>query len=160
VERAANKSVGAEETFARDLDDDDELAAELLRLSDRVASRLTDVSTRARTITVKIRLADFETFTRSATITTATSDAWTIFHTARGAFMTFRRGRRSVRLLGVSASGLVRGPIPEQLSLDPAPRYAEAEQAVTRVRERFGRTSLGFARLLNGRRSRDGVEDD
>jgi DNA polymerase IV len=160
VERAANKSVGAEETFERDLDDEDELAAELLRLSDRVASRLTDASMRARTITVKIRLADFETFTRSATIKTHTSDAWTIFQTARGAFASFRRGRRSVRLLGVSASGVVSGPMPEQLSLEPAPRYAEAERALAKVRERFGRKALRFARLLDDRRGRDDAPGD
>ncbi len=155
VERAANKSVGAEETFERDLDDDDELSAEILRLSDRVASRLTDASMKARTITVKIRLADFETFTRSATLKTLTSDAWTIFQTARDAFRSFRRGRRSVRLLGVSASGVTNDLPPEQLSLEPAPRYPEAEQALTKVRERFGRTALGFARLMDERRRRD-----
>jgi DNA polymerase IV len=156
VERAANKSVGAEETFERDLDDDDELGAELLRLSDRVASRLTDAKMRARTITVKIRLADFATFTRSATIETHTSDAWTIFQTARDAFRSFRRGRRTVRLLGVSASGITHGPMPEQLSLEPKPRYAEAEEALANVRDRFGRESLRFARLLDER----GAPDD
>ena len=159
VERAASKSVGAEETFERDIDDDDELAAELLRLSDRVASRLTEAKMRARTITVKIRLADFETFTRSATIKTQTSDAWTILQTARDAFGSFRRGRRSVRLLGVTASGIVRGPLSEQLSLEPAPRYAEAEQALAKVRERFGRSALRFARLLDDRRGGDSAAD-
>jgi DNA polymerase-4 len=151
--------VGAEETFERDIDDDDELDAELLRLSDRVASRLIEAGMRARTITVKIRLSDFETFTRSATIKTHTSDAWTIFHTARDAFGSFRRGRRSVRLLGVSASGVVHGPLPEQLSLDPTPRYAEAEQALANVRQRFGRSALRFARLMDDRRGRDDAAD-
>jgi DNA polymerase-4 len=159
VERAPSKSVGAEETFERDLDDDDELGAELLRLSDRVASRLMDASIRARTITVKIRLADFETFTRSVTLSMPTNDAWTIFQTARDAFGRLRRGRRSVRLLGVTASGLVTGPLPQQLTLEPQPRYADAEQALTKVRERFGRKALGFARLLDDRRSREDADD-
>ena len=154
--RARSKSVGAEETFERDIDDADELAAELLRLSDRVASRLVDTDTRARTITVKIRLADFETYTRSATLRSPSSDAWTIFQTARTAFEAFRRGRRSVRLLGVTGSGLVRGPVPEQLSLEPKPRYAEAEAALAKVRKRFGRGALRFARLIGeDRRERD-----
>jgi DNA polymerase-4 len=157
VGRAANKSVGAEETFERDLDDDDEMGAELLRLSDRVASRLTEAHTRARTITVKIRLADFETVTRSATLTAPTSDAWTIFRTARDAFASFRRGRRSVRLLGVSASGLVTGPLPEQLSLEPKPRYEQGQEALSKVRERFGREALGFARILDDREGRGGA---
>jgi DNA polymerase-4 len=150
-ERASSKSVGAEETFEEDIDDEDAIAAELLRLSDRVASRLVDADTRARTITVKIRLADFQTHTRSATLTTPTSDAWTIFQTARRAFGSFRRGRRSVRLLGVTGSGLVSGPILEQLSLEPKPRYAEAEAALSDVRKKFGRGSVRFAKLLEER---------
>jgi DNA polymerase IV len=154
-DRARSKSAGAEETFERDIDDADELAAELLRLSDRVASRLVGADTRARTITVKIRLADFETFTRSATLRSPTSDAWTIFQTARSAFEGFRRGRRSVRLLGVTASGLVRGPQAEQLTLEPTPRYAEAEAALAKVRKRFGRGALRFARLIGEDRERD-----
>ena len=139
VERAANKSVGAEETFERDLDDDDDArrrAAASVRPR-RVAAR-SRRRLRARTITVKIRLADFETFTRSATIETPTSDAWTIFQTARGAF---GRSGADGAASGCSVSrraGIVRGPLPEQLTLEPKPRYAEAEQALAKVRERFG----------------------
>ena len=106
--RGSAKSVGAEETFSSDLDDEDALAGELLRLADRVASRLMDAGVRARTITVKIRTADFNTYTRSATLRVPTADAWTIFQTARDAFQAFRRGRRTIRLLGVTGSGLAR----------------------------------------------------
>lgn len=148
-----NKSVGAEETFAHDLDDEDALAGELLRLSDRVASRLVDAKVRARTITVKIRTADFNTYTRSATLRVPTSDAWTIFQTARGAYEAFRRGRRTIRLLGVTGSGLVEGPLPQQLTLDPTPKYAEAEEALSKVRKKFGRSALRFAKLLKTDRS-------
>lgn len=147
-----SKSVGAEETFERDLDDEDALAAELLRLCDRVASRLVDAQMRARTITVKIRTADFNTYTRSATIRVPTSDVWTIFHTARGAYDAFRRGRRSIRLLGVTGSGLIEGPLPQQLTLEPQPPYAEAEAALSKVRKRFGRASVGLAKLLKTQR--------
>ena len=146
--RVDNKSVGAEETFERDLDDDDEIAGELLRLADRVAARLTDAGMRARTFTVKIRVADFQTFTRSATIREPTSDAWTIFATARDAYGAFKRGRRSLRLLGVSASQITKGAMPQQLTLDPGPRYAEAEEAMSKVRKRFGKGALKFAKLL------------
>ena len=155
-ERAAGKSVGAEETFEEDIDDDDAIAAELLRLSDRVASRLTDAGTRARTITVKIRLADFDTHTRSETLGAPTSDTWTIFRTAGRAYGRFRRGRRSVRLLGVSGSGLTAGSLPEQLTFDPKPRYAEAEAAVASVRKKFGREAVRFAKLLGGDGGPDG----
>jgi hypothetical protein len=71
-----------------------------------------------------------------------------VFATARGAYAAFRRGRRTIRLLGVTGSGLVSGPLPEQLTLDPKPRYAEAEAALSKVRKKFGRTALRFAKLL------------
>jgi DNA polymerase-4 len=155
-DRERSKSVGAEETFATDIDDEDAIAAELLRLSDRIASRLTDAGYRARTITVKIRTADFDTFTRSVTIGVPTSDAWTIFQTARQAYGHYRRGRRSLRLLGVTGSGIVTGEIAEQLTLEPKPRYAEAEQALSSVRKKFGRSSLRFAKLLKPDKRDDG----
>jgi DNA polymerase-4 len=155
--RSEARSTGAEETFERDLDDEDEIAGELLRLSDRIAQRLTEAEVRARTITVKIRTADFNTFTRSATIKVPTSDAWTIFQTARTAYGAFRRGRRSIRLLGVTGSGLVEGPVLEQLTLEPKPKYAEAEDALSKVRKRFGRSSLSFAKLLRPDRDADVV---
>lgn len=149
--RPANKSVGAEETFEQDIDDEEMIAAELLRLSDRVASRLVNAHFRARTVTVKIRTADFSTFTRSVTLDMPTSDVWTIFATAREAYGAFRRGRRALRLLGVTGSGLISGPVPEQLSFDPKPQYKEAEEALAKVRKKFGSDAVKLARLLGER---------
>jgi DNA polymerase-4 len=146
--RADARSTGAEETFDRDLSDDEEILAELLRMSDRVASRLAKSGRTARTITVKIRVADFTTFTRSRTITHPTDDVWTIFRTASEAYASFRRGRRSLRLIGVSASGLSEGRDPEQLTFDRRTPYPEAEQAMTRVRKKFGDGALRLARLV------------
>jgi DNA polymerase-4 len=142
------RSVGAEETFETDLDTDDALEAELLRLSDRVASRLVKAGVRARTITVKLRLADFKTHTRSATLKVPTDDVWTIFATAQESYRGFRRGKRALRLLGVTASHLVSGPVSEQLSFGRKPAYAEAEKAMARVRKRFGDAAVRLARLV------------
>lgn len=144
----AAKSVGAEETFAKDLSSDDAIHREILRLADRVASRLVAGGLTARTITLKLRYATFETKTRSKTLGTATDDVWTINATARDAYASVRRGRRPVRLVGVTATGLVRGPAPEQLTLEPRPRYAEAGRAITRARERFGSGAVTFGALL------------
>jgi len=146
--RGDNKSVGAEETFPYDLDDEDAIGAELLRLADRVASRLVKAKQSTRTITVKIRVADFTTYTRSRTLKTPTDDVWTIFATAHEAYTAFRRGRRTLRLLGVSASNIASGEITEQLSLEGSPAYAEAEHALARVRDRFGSDALRLARLV------------
>src|SRR4029453_13435185 len=59
------KSVGHEETFERDLDDTEEISRELLHLSGRVAARLRDDGYRARTVTLKVRLAQLPSPTRS-----------------------------------------------------------------------------------------------
>ena len=146
--RGENKSIGAESTFPYDLDDEDAIGAELLRLADRVSSRMVRASVHARTITVKIRVADFTTFTRSRTLKIPTDDVWTVFATAREAYTAFRRGRRTLRLLGISASNLEAGEVSAQLSLDRAPAYTEAEHALSAVRERFGSDAVRLARLV------------
>src|SRR6266702_8387696 len=64
----AEKSIGAEETFDVDVDDPDVLRRELLRLSGRTARSLRASGCAARTIVVKLRLADFTTITRSRTL--------------------------------------------------------------------------------------------
>ena len=143
------KSVGAEETFDRDLASEDRIEAEILRLADRVAYRLAKAEMSGRTITLKVRLSDFATHTRSRTLRRPTSDVWTIYSAARESYRGFRRGRQRVRLLGVSASGLVSGPVPEQLTLDRRPSYTQAERAVVSVRKRFGRDAVSLARLID-----------
>ncbi|MSY18179.1 MAG: DNA polymerase IV, partial [Actinobacteria bacterium] len=64
----ATKSIGHEETFARDLHDVADLHTELVRLSDGVASRLRAAGFGARTLTLKVRFAGFTTITRSTTL--------------------------------------------------------------------------------------------
>ncbi len=62
------KSVGAEETFERDLVTVDEIARALLRLSDRVSSRLRSAGISGQTVNVKVRFANFVTLTRAKTL--------------------------------------------------------------------------------------------
>ena len=68
----APKSVSHEETFERDLDADEDILRELLDLSGRVATRLREDGYRARTVVLKVRLANFQTLTRSRTLPDAT----------------------------------------------------------------------------------------
>src|SRR3954468_15299272 len=74
-----DKSIGAEETFPRDVDDPAVVRRELLRLSERTAARLREQGYVGRTISVKIRFADFTTITRSRTLKDATDVAQEIF---------------------------------------------------------------------------------
>jgi DNA polymerase-4 len=100
------KSVSAENTFATDLTDPGEIRQELARLAGRVARRLERHGLRGRTVTVKLRLADFTTFTRQATLPGFTCAEVDICEAAwRLAALELPPGR-AFRLLGVGVSSL------------------------------------------------------
>jgi DNA polymerase-4 len=143
----APKSVGHEETFEHDVDDDEELLRELLALSGRVATRLRADGFRARTVTMKVRLATFTTLTRSRTLADPTDVGADLYQTVAELYRALPGERRRVRLLGVQASGLVAAGA-EQLALLRGERWADVERAVDRIDDRFGRGSAMPASLL------------
>ncbi|MSQ05716.1 MAG: DNA polymerase IV [Dehalococcoidia bacterium] len=101
------KSVSAENTFATDLADPQEIRLELARLASRVAQRLARHELRGRTVTVKLRLSDFTTFTRQATLPSHTCAEADISDAAwRLAALELAPGR-AFRLLGVGVSILI-----------------------------------------------------
>ena len=59
------KSIGQEETFPRDVADREALRREILRMAERVGSRLREHGLAGRTVTIKVRFPDFRTITRS-----------------------------------------------------------------------------------------------
>ena len=146
----APKSVSHEETYARDLDHEDDILREILRLSHRVAARLRAEGFRARTITLKLRLPSFATLTRSRTLATPTDLAAEVFHVARELLAKLPPGRRRFRLIGVAATGLVSAGA-EQLALHREDRWEDAERALDRVERRFGKGAARPASLLRGR---------
>jgi DNA polymerase-4 len=151
----APRSLSHEETYARDLEDRDEVLRELLRLSHRVAARLRSDGYRARTVTVKFRLPSFSTLTRSRTLPDATDVAADLFDVARTLYEALPSGRRRFRLLGVAGSGLIPGGA-EQVELIRSGRWGEAERALDRVERRFGAGAAVPASLLRrGRRPHD-----
>jgi DNA polymerase-4 len=103
------KSVSAENTFATDLADPEEIRQELARLAGRVARRLERHQLRGRTVTVKLRLADYTTFTRQTTLPGYTWAEGDICDAAwRLASLELAAGR-AFRLLGVGVSSLADG---------------------------------------------------
>jgi DNA polymerase-4 len=147
------KSVSHEETFDRDLDDERELLRELLALSQRVGARLRQDGYRARTVTLKVRLANFTTLTRSRTVDPPTDVAADLYRLASDLFRALPGTRRRVRLLGVVATGLVAAG-EEQLALLRGERWSEVERAMDRIDRRFGRGSTMPATLLERGRNR------
>ena len=102
----AAKSCGSENTFPQDLLDLDTIRAELDRMARRAAGWLERKVLCARTVTIKVRYADFTTITRSRTEPPPTRDADTVAARALSLLPKTEVGTRPVRLLGVSVHNL------------------------------------------------------
>jgi DNA polymerase-4 len=150
VPHEPDKSIGAEETFARDVDDPAVVRRELLRLSERTAGRLREAGLVGRTVSVKIRFADFTTITRSRTLRDPTDVAQEIFATARGLYEALGLDRARLRLVGVRLEGLAEAETaPRQMLLgDRLHGRRAAEQAAGRAAQRFGSGAVRPASLV------------
>lgn len=142
-EDGETKSVGNEITFASDTSDEPEIHRSLLALSDKVSSRLREAGLKGRTVTLKIRLEGFETYTRAHTMPLATNYADVITREILELYAAFKRGRKKVRLLGVKVSGLLPADEKESLFEDPGDaRREKAHAAIERIRGKFGHSSI------------------
>jgi DNA polymerase-4 len=103
------KSISAEDTYPEDLVEVKEMRAEIDRLARRVAASVAKKGLFARTVTIKVRYANFTTVTRSHTEEPATQDAGSFVERALALLERTEAGRRPVRLLGVGAHGLSNG---------------------------------------------------
>ncbi len=144
----AAKSVGSEETFATDVDDPVQLAREVLRCAVRVGQRLREAGLAGRTVTLKLRFADFRTITRSRTLPGSSDNDTDIYAVARELLDRLRLGRVPVRLVGVSVSNLSGEGAPVQLRLGgEGAAWAAAVRAADAVRARFGDGAVDRASL-------------
>jgi DNA polymerase-4 len=145
-----DRSVGAEETFARDVEDPAVIRRELLRLSERCAARLRAMDQVGRTVSIKIRFADFKTITRSRTLTEPTDVARVVYDTARGLHEALGIDGALLRLVGVRVEGLMRvEETPHQLALAGGEdEWRAAEQAVDQATARFGSGAIRPAALV------------
>lgn len=154
------KSIGHEETFARDITDPQALARETARLAERVAARLRKAEKSARTVQLKVRFSDFHTITRALTLPAPTDLANDIARVAR-TLLEQVDVKDGVRLLGVSTSQLTVGAtvqteLPFESSERPTADWSALERAVDAVRDRFGDDAVGPAVLTDDRGLRVG----
>ncbi len=103
----ASKSSSCENTYAQDLLELEAIRAELDRMARENAEWLVRRQLAARTVTIKVRYADFTTVTRSHTLSVPSADADVISSWAKDLVARTDAGRRPVRLLGVRVQGLV-----------------------------------------------------
>jgi DNA polymerase-4 len=154
------KSISSERTFSRDLERDDELERWLVELAGSVGATLRAKGLRARTVTVKLRDADFRTRQHSRTLPEPFESDHGIREAAGELLRELREARRvPARLLGVGLSNLVARDTPAQLGLFPGaevPWETERDRAVShavdRLRDRFGEAAVQPGRMLDGPR--------
>ncbi|MGI5216007.1 DNA polymerase IV [Plantactinospora sp. CA-290183] len=147
----AEKSIGAEVTFDTDLAEPETIRRALLALAEKVGIRMRRAGQVGRTISIKVRFADFRTINRSRTVGGSTDVAREIFDTAWALFTGLGPGDR-IRLVGVRVEGLSdAGQTPRQLALGaPEHGWREAEAAADAAAARFGRSMVRPASLLGG----------
>lgn len=129
-------SISNESTFLHDVGDVQAIVDRLRSLAERVCWRARQRDIEARTITLKLRYADFETLTRSRTIRATNAEAQ-VYDCVLQLFRGNYDGRRRVRLLGVGLSNLQDAPLQMQLPLNRR-GGGQLGRAMDAVRERFG----------------------
>ena len=144
------KSIGQEETFARDLDDAEALKKVIIKQCERVVRRARAIACKGGTVVVKVRFGNFTTVTRRGPLPEATDRVQDIYPEAIKQLNRVELSGKKVRLIGVSLTGLIFSQ-PEQLCLFPgrAGRWSRAEQALDKIRERFGDQALVRASTLD-----------
>ena len=143
------KSISAEETYDKDLATRESMDRELLRLTERTATRLRKAGLVAGTIQIKIRQSDFKTYTRQRSVRPAANGTDQIYAVARdllSAWLSSNPGAK-IRLLGVGGGNLA---AVEQPDLFASTRTENTiDKAVDEIRDRFGKDLLGRARTLD-----------
>lgn len=147
------KSIGAEETFAVDVSDDDTLQAELLRLSHKTASRLRTAHLRTGGVSLKLRYEDFSTLTRSRRLPEPVDSAHALYVASCLLLASLGPRPMSVRLIGIRAERLEGADDgAHQLTIDRQDdNWRLAEETLDRVKGKFGSSMIMPARLLKPR---------
>jgi DNA polymerase-4 len=143
-----DKSISAAETFAQDLDDPEEILQEFLRLTEKAAARLRENGYYAKTISIKVRFADFSTISRSKTLPLPIDSTHEIYEIAKSLYLALNLDRARLRLVGISLDNLSEAA-PEQLLLGAREKgWREADTAIDRAKLRFGGGSVRPGRLI------------
>jgi DNA polymerase-4 len=144
------KSIGNEETFARDIDSPEEILAEFLRMAEKATARLRERGLFAKTVTMKIKFADFTTLSRAKTLPIGIDGTHETYEIVKKLYLALNNEGARIRLVGVSLSNLL-DEAPVQLELGARERgWRDADTAIDKAKARFGRGSVRPGRLITG----------
>ncbi|MFC1576102.1 DNA polymerase IV [Candidatus Omnitrophota bacterium] len=137
------KSVSNELTFGKDTDDDRKLESALMTLSEKVSGRLRHDGLKGRTITLKIRLTGFKTYTRAVTVEKCTNFADVLYKEVKRLYNVFDKRGKKVRLIGVKVSNLSTAGFRDSLFGETKDEKQEQiHKAVDRIKDKYGDDSI------------------
>jgi len=146
----AAKSVSHEITFDTDTTDYEKMRNTLFYICSELGLSLHKDNLQGKTITLKIRLDDFSTFTRSKSCREYINSSDVIFNCAFELFKNFDRQGKKVRLLGVAISNLCdkKGA---QISIfeNAETKKKDTDSLIEKIQEKFGKDSIKRASLMN-----------
>jgi len=151
--RVMNRGISRDETFGKDLREDDEIERELLRLVTRAASDMRGDGLTARTVAVRLRDWDFKTRSAQRTLPEAVVSDRVILRVAHELLATLRNARRvPARLVGVRLSGLAPAKAADQIAIlsEETERDRGLAHAIDRVRGKFGAKSILPGGIVKG----------
>ncbi|MCC6759272.1 MAG: DNA polymerase IV [Candidatus Omnitrophica bacterium] len=142
------KSVSHEHTFNVDTSNPEEILAMVLDLSEHVSRRLRRKDNlKGKTITVKIRLQGFETYTRAVTLGERTNFTDVIFSNAKSIFEKFFKPGMKVRLIGVRVNNFEDAYVQDSLFSDPVDvRREKIHTVVDMIKNKFGEDAISRAK--------------
>ncbi len=145
------KQISAEETFDTDIADPVRLHAEVVRLADKACTRLRARKLLGGCVTVKIRRADFTTYTRQRQVEPRTQETRVVARIATELLDAWRhtQPRAALRLLGVGVSDLAETLQADLFAAPESTRNRQLDAAVDAVREKFGKVALRAASSLD-----------
>jgi DNA polymerase-4 len=139
------KSVGNESTFEEDTGDRKTVEGELFRLCELVSDRMREKGVKGSTVTLKIRLEGFLTYTRSRTLAEPTNFTEDLIRAARYLFGGFSCRGKKIRLVGVKVSNLSEADEPLLFEPEGGQKREKAHKAVDRIKKKFGRECISQA---------------
>ena len=141
------QSVSNETTFDIDTRDTDLIEGALMQLCEKVSARLRGDRIKCRTVTLKIRLTGFHTYTRSVTLVTPTNFSDILYKDTKSLYNKFDTNGRAIRLIGVKASRLIDAGIKETLFSDSDDlRREKTHRAIDTLRNKFGEDVICHAK--------------
>jgi len=159
-EESADKSISHEITFDSNIGDIDLLHRHLQRLNDKTAVRLRATKMMAGTIQLKLRLPDFQTFTRQMSLQPATDDSKLLFNAAKRILAKWfmQHPDTQLRLLGMGVSklsentqmGLFDQAVEAPVALKAKPkRPKNLDKTMDAIQEKFGKHAIKHGQIVD-----------